>query len=202
MGKFKVRFKVEKLELEVEGEKDSVPEVTHALEKQMSSLLTSPALLAGAHPMPDGRPTTPHVIELPTGRKSKRRASSKTQTETQEALPEFRHDPNKWGNPQQAWTTAEKSIWLLFVVKNQSETKELSASAIATLFNKHFRESGAIRRGNVWRDLGKCKSKSPPWVGEDATQDPYRWYLTETGDKVARDLVAKATGAVPATNGA
>src|SRR5438094_327587 len=82
------------------------------------------------------------------------------------------------------------SMWLLFVAKNGSDIQELSAPAITTIFNKHFRQSGAIKQANVSRDLGKYKSKTPPWVGEDAGKDPRTWYLTDEGEKIARGLVA------------
>jgi hypothetical protein len=92
-------------------------------------------------------------------------------------------------------------MWLLFVAKNESGIKELSAAEITAVFNKHFRQSGAIMRHNVSRDLGKCKSKTPPWVGEDASKNPSVWYLTDEGDKIARKLVGEATGSPISVNG-
>src|SRR5262249_27726763 len=112
---------------------------------------------------------------------------------------DFKHDPARWGNPQQTWPTAKKAMWLLFVMENQGAPKELGAAAIADTFNKHFRSAGAIQSFNVTRDLGKAKSKAPPTVGEDTTKSPSSWYLTDEGHKTARSLVAEATGTVAPT---
>jgi len=204
MSKFKVKFQLEKLNLEVEGERASVPEISEAIQKHLSGLLAAPAALAGGSIPGDAGEKATKVIDVSSSRKGRRRFrnSTKTQSDGQAVTVDFKHDPAKWGNPQQTWTTAQKSMWLLFVTKNESGIRELSASGITTLFNKHFRQSGAIIRNNVSRDLGKCKSKVPPWVGEDASKDPSMWYLTDEGDKIARQLVAEATGTAACANGA
>jgi hypothetical protein len=204
MSKFKVRFKVEKLELEIEGEKASVPEITNAVQKHVAGLLAAPAALAGGSTLNDGLEKTAEATDVSLTKKPRRRSqAARSQPGGDKSLVDLKHDPTKWGNPQQTWTTAEKSMWLLFVAKNGSEIQELSAPSITTTFNQHFRQSGAINRANVSRDLGKCKSKIPAWVGEDATKDPRTWYLTGEGEKIARNLVASATGAAAAApNGA
>ncbi len=204
MSKFKVKFKLEKLELEIEGERATVPEVTEALQRHMSSLLLAPAALAGGGTNGGGREKAiTEVLDVTPTRRGKRRSSPRTASKTHpdggETAINFQHDPAKWGNPQQAWSAPKKALWLLFVMKNQANMKEMSSLSIADTFNKHFRSSGAVKAFNLTRDLGTYKSKAPPWVGEDATQTPSKWYLTDEGEKVARKLVEAATGSAPAT---
>lgn len=104
----------------------------------------------------------------------------------------WNHDPAKWGNPLQSWNTASKAIWLLRVVGAEAGITELSAPTIRDTFNRHFRQSGAIRGNNISRDLGKLKTESLPKLGEDTTKDPSVWYLTHEGEKRAMELVAEA----------
>ena len=110
----------------------------------------------------------------------------------------YRHDAEKYGSAKQTWTTAQKAMWLLYVVGESAGQKELSAAVIASTFNQHFKQSGAIQRGNVGRDLGKLKTKTsggkPPGVAEDTTKNPSLWYLTEEGSRTAQGLVGAALG--------
>ena len=85
--------------------------------------------------------------------------------------------------------TVDKAIWLLHVVK-----QELSGSVLVATFNKHFRQAGMITVSNANRDLGRSKSKSPPFVGEDTTKNPPQWFLTEEGTRQANKLVGDALG--------
>jgi hypothetical protein len=199
MSKFKVRFKVEKLELDIEGERQSVPEVTQAIQKHLSSLLMAPAVLAGGNANGGAHEKTiTDAVDITSSRRNKRRPSTRGVTgsggDKQNLAIDFKHNPEQWGNPLQGWSASRKAIWLLFVAKNQFEVKEMSSNVITETFNKHFRSAGAIRSFTVTRDLGKLKSKSPAWVGEDATQTPPAWYLVAEGENVARKLVSEATG--------
>ena len=104
------------------------------------------------------------------------------------------HDPNRWGTPSQNWTTAEKAQWLLHVVSQQTDIREIPSSQIAATFNKHFREAGPIRPQNVARDLGKLKTESPAPVSQDTMKDSKPWFLTQSGKTKAAELVSQGLG--------
>lgn len=70
----------------------------------------------------------------------------------------------------------------------------MSGPTIVATFNKHFRQSGQLTTGNVNRDLGVLKGKSPSQIGEDATKEPSAWFLTTEGKTSARKLVQEALG--------
>lgn len=89
-------------------------------------------------------------------------------------------------------------MWLLNVAANEVDTKEMTANQIADTFNKHFRQAGPIRVGNVSRDLGVKKRHTPALVSEDTTKSPPAWFLTEAGIKQANELAGKARGEVAA----
>lgn len=203
MAKIKVSFRIKELELNIEGERSNVPEVTQALQRQFGALLNAPAAVADSSFQPTTERVITPAVELTPPRKPKRRTQTapKNSGSAEEAAIDFKHDPAKWGNPRQSWTSAQKAAWLLYVVKNQQGINELSGISVTETFNKHFRQSGMIKTHNVNRDLGKYKSKTPPWVGEDATKTPPTWFLTDEGEKEARKLVAEATGTAN-TNGA
>jgi hypothetical protein len=134
-------------------------------------------------------------------KRSSRNGSNSSTTSTsnrrnQAVAIDWRHDPSRWGSPQQMWSTAEKSIWLLYVVKQETETSELPASQIAATFNKHFRQAGQINASQISRDLGRAKNKRPSLVAENTTTTPSAWYLTDTGIKRAEELVNQALGQV------
>ena len=68
---------------------------------------------------------------------------------------------------------------------------------VAGSLNKHFRQAGPIKTGNVNRDLGRLKAAQdgqPPLVSEDTTKNPSCWFLVEAGSKEAQKLVAEALG--------
>jgi hypothetical protein len=68
MAKFKLTLKIQGLELEVEGEREVIPQLTQAVQKQISGMLTAPAVLA------DGKSTVEVKTEPPPpAAKSKRR---------------------------------------------------------------------------------------------------------------------------------
>lgn len=80
---------------------------------------------------------------------------------------------------------------MIYVLAEQGEAKEFSASVIAATFNKHFKSFGTILAQNVLRDLGKEKGKSGA-VNSDASQDPMKWYLLEAGKKQIPSLIEEA----------
>jgi hypothetical protein len=132
-----------------------------------------------------------------SGRQNPQKPSvSSSNGKIQAAAIDWKQDPSKLGAPQQDWTTATKSIWLLYVVSQEASILELTGGEIAATFNKHFRQSGEIKTGQVNRDLGQLKGLKgqPALVAEDTTKTPSAWSLTQEGERRALDLVAEALG--------
>jgi hypothetical protein len=127
------------------------------------------------------------------GRKPAKRNKSNGSPANQAAI-DWTHDPGKWGNPRQEWGPTEKGIWLLYVVANETNAKNLAPGALAATFNKHFSESGPIRASNISRDFKRAKRQTPPAVHNDTTVDPPTWFLTQAGKQLAESLVAQARG--------
>ena len=150
MAKFKVRFKVEKLELEIEGERENLPAITHGLKQHLAGFIQAPAAVIGVE-------EEPLVIEpaITAGnggsgdvrkRKRRNRSSVSGNDDSVGAAVDFRHDGAKWGTPKQDWSTAQKAMWLLYAVAKQTEHKELSYGAVVETFNKHFRQAKEVNK--------------------------------------------------------
>lgn len=200
MAKFKMRFKLTGLEVEIEGDRQDANQLSNAISRQLGGMLSPvtnvAALGSGESPVIDVDAAP--AISSGSGSRPKRRSTSKGNrgggVEPSEAV-DFRNDISTWGGPKQSWTTANKSLWALHVITQQTDHKELSVGVIAATFNKHFRQSGNVRPSNISRDFGKLKTnKSPAWVNEDTTVDPSKWFLTDEGVKQALLLVAEAKG--------
>jgi hypothetical protein len=191
MGKFKLKFKIKELEFEMEGERESIPVMTHALQHHFTGLL-KPAQIANDSASPAGS-AHPAIEVAPPGNGDDARRSPKPSSRAREKEPtkafDFRHDPSKWGSPKQSWTAGQKIIWLLYVILQQSGKQALTAGMIASTFNKHFREAGMLKPKNIYRDLDILKMKSPSPVGEDTTKARPEWFLVEEGKKQGAQLV-------------
>lgn len=202
MAKFKVRLKITGLELEMEGSREDVPQLAESIQSQVSALMNpTGALIEGQ--------TSPTTItppdSQPTSSTKKKRRTKRSSTATNgepgaqakksaQAAKDFVHDTDSWGTPMQSWSTAQKAMWLLYVIEKQAAVKELSDNEIAETFNKHFRQAGAISRGNVYSQLGKLKTQQPTPLGQNTVDKPNRWYLNASGSKLAEQLVAEARG--------
>jgi hypothetical protein len=194
MAKFKIKMKLTGLELDIEGSKEDIPLIAANLGQQLTGLLGPAAAIAsGTDPSSPRAPTLAPLPMVDEVKKRKKRATSARSADAQSDATvtpiDFRHDPAKFGTPKQSWKTSDKAVWLLHVVG-----KDSSGAVIAATFNKHFRQAGTITVGNSNRDLGRLKSKSPAVVGEDTTQTPPRWFLTEEGSRQALKLVGDALG--------
>jgi hypothetical protein len=157
MSRFKVRLKLQGFELEVEGSRDDIPLVTANVGQQMAALLAPSAqIVEGELAVPSSNGSQSSIPSNEVS-KTKRRRRVPVQTNGQKPADvqaiDWKHDSARWGSPIQNWNTLKKSIWTLYVVSNAVQVKELTAAQIATTFNKHFRQSGAIRTGHVSRDL-------------------------------------------------
>lgn len=195
MAKFKIKMKLSGLELDIEGSKEDIPLIAANLGQQLTGLLAPAAAIVSGEDA-SGNPPPPPSAPLQVVEEVKRRKKRTTTARSTDKVPEttnapidFRHDPAKFGAPKQSWTTSDKAIWLLQVVDT-----EMSGAVIVATFNKHFRQAGLIKVGNTNRDLGRLKSKSPAVVGEDTTQNPTKWFLTEEGKRQALKLIGDALG--------
>lgn len=204
MSKFKVRMKLQGFELEIEGSREDVPLIAQNLSQQLSGLMAPTGAIIEGETVEPARVAAvlspsadqPSASSQAKRKPRKRSSAAKPANDVAETVINWRHDSAKYGSPKQVWATSDKALWLLYVVKSETDNTELSGSQIADTFNKHFRQAGTIRNFNVNRDLGKLKvGKGASLVGEDTTKNPSRWFLTEAGEKKAQELVGQALGA-------
>lgn len=201
MAKFKVKLKLQGLEIEIEGSKEDIPGITHNLGQQLTGILAPAGAIVADDSYGQIPPATVAASVAPESkRKPRRRSPSASQvtdvTDKADQAIDWRNDTSKFGTPKQGWKTSDKSLWLIHAVGEQTGTKELSGASIAATFNKHFRQAGTIKVGNVNRDLGRLKVKKngPAVVSEDTTKTPAAWFLTEEGQRAAQKLVGEALG--------
>lgn len=199
MSKFRIKMKLQGLELEIEGSREDASLIGKSLAQQFASLVQPAEAILSPSANPEAHRQTIDVTpNLPSStprkmRKKRSVSSATSEAESGNAI-EFNHDPTSYGNPSQEWKTADKAIWLLYVLKLSGGPEDFSSKSIFDTFNKHFRQSGTITTSNVTRDLGKLKTKKPAPLGENTNKDPSTWYLTDAGIQQAILLVAKATG--------
>ena len=207
MAKFKMKMKLQGFELEIEGEREDIPLIAQNLGEQFSGLLAPAANIAEgevprkqvsnnatAIPVPEAKPIRKRKRQSSTSRGG----SNGTSSESKNIL-NWEHNPERWGNPLQTWTTAEKAIWLIYVVEQELNTTSLPASQITATFNHHFKQAKTVHPPNVTRDLGRLKSGANSDVGEDSTKSPSEWFLTTAGKKKVEALIAAALGKPEAT---
>lgn len=210
MSKFRIKLKLQGLELDVEGSREDAPLMAQRLSQQFVGLIQPAAQLVtgdegseGAMP-PAGRiaeVADPMSTRAPQRRGRRKRATTgATQVGTNGSSPIgeepllWRHDTEAWGAPQQSWTTAQKAIWLIFVAGQNTETKDLSSAQITNTFNRHFKSAGQVLKHNVTRDLSKLKGRRGSVISEDTTGETPVWFLTNTGGEYAKRLVVEAKG--------
>ncbi len=205
MSKFKLKMKLQGLELEIEGSREDASLMSDNIGQQIAGLLRPVSnIIDGETESHASSSPSPTIISLPTGgsnRKPHRRrqgASSSSSNDATAPVIDFKHAPEKFGNPKQQWKTAQKASWLLYVVQETTGANELTTKSIVDTFNKHFRQFGKITTSNVTRDLGKLRFVTPTPIGEDTTKTPSTWYLTDEGRKQAQASVADALGQIQA----
>lgn len=205
MSKFKIRMKLQGFELEIEGSREDMPLIAENLGQQFVGLLQPAGAIIEGESLElnkQNRPATDYLEKGSGSAVAKRKPRKRTATaastgeELGEEAVDWKHDSSKYGTPKQDWSTADKSVWLLYVVKAETGQAELSATRITKTFNKHFRQAKQILNFNVQRDLGKLKVKkgAATLVGEDTTKSPAGWFLTESGEKKALELIQSALG--------
>lgn len=201
-------FEITGLKLKIKGDSADASGKVAELQRQVQSLMSTINSLAqqGTRvlPPPDNAPSSAKLLEAGpeqtssdnnvssngTRRRQPRKNTSLGPRHKADAI-DFKHDADQYGFPKQNWATAQKAMWMIYVLSQQGEAKEFSASVIAATFNKHFKSFGMILAQNVLRDLGKEKGKSGA-VNSDASQDPMKWYLLEAGKKQIPALIEDA----------
>ncbi len=200
MSKIKFKVKLTGLEIEFEGTKDELRQVSSGLGQQLTGLI-QPNL--GDTPDDNNKNNTSQttvdgsaeiiasqIKGKKIGRKNKNNSSGIKAEKTTAKVVQFKNDPNAYGAPTQKWIALEKALWTLYVVEAQASISELSAGDISETFNAHFRQLGPIRASNVSRDLGKKKAGADALVGENVAAVPNTWYLMEAGKKFVQNLIA------------
>jgi hypothetical protein len=205
MSKLEIEFELTGLKLKIKGDSDEVSGKVADLQRQVQGMMATISAMAqegvaALPPAPDNgasakllesAPMAPEQNGSRASRKSPARKASGVGSRQRAEAIDFKHDADKYGFPKQNWTTAQKAMWMIYVLGEQGDEKEFSASVIAATFNKHFKSFGTILAQNVLRDLGKEKGKSGA-VNSDASQDPMKWYLLEAGKKQIPSLVEEA----------
>lgn len=119
-NKFKIKLKVTGFELEIEGSREDVPLMAQAVGQQMSGLLT-PASNIVEGEIIENKELPPLPSEAKPKTRKKRSSRQYSQTSTNSTLNgkgkavafDWKHEPLKWGTPQQDWSTAFKDILLV-----------------------------------------------------------------------------------------
>lgn len=205
MAKFRIKFKLQALELEVEGTRDDLPVIQQAITEQFSGLLQPATMLADGEvpkPVPPAfAGSTPAAVQAKaTKRRGRSTGSSNNGNNSGDAAKvalDWQHDASKYGNPLPTWSTQQKAVWLLYILNAEASVPEATAKTLELTFNKHFRTSGQVTQANVGRDLAKLKTprkNEPAWVSQDTTKTPAPFFLLENGTRGAQKLVAEALG--------
>lgn len=195
MATFKVRMKLEGFELEIEGEREDAALITEHIGEQFSSLLKPIDGIVEGKPLEAQPSLDLQAPEPPKKKTTRRRAPSPKKSSPDDQAEfniSFRHSAEKYGNPDQNWKTAQKAMWLIYVLVDMNLGKEFSTRQIVETFNSQFRQMGSITTSNVTRDLGRQRQEKPPTVGEDPTSGESKWYLTEGGTRNVQNLIAEA----------
>jgi hypothetical protein len=186
MAKFRIRLKVQALELEIDGEREDIPALTSAIRQQFSGLVEPAELIADDKQLAEPSKVIEGSATKPGTKPPRKRTRSAVPTDGASASPiEFRHDSTKYGNPLQAWDVTTKLIWLLAVIKGITATNEVSGPQLTATFNKNFKQAGKIHPPHVPRDLGRAKVQNPSPLVEDKGL----WSLTTHGETEAQKLI-------------
>lgn len=199
MSKFKIKMKLQGFELEIEGSREDVPLITQNLAEQFAGLIKPSAAILEGEVLSNSGQTASIGIQQSASQVPKKRAKRtltvKADSSTNgQSVIDWKHNSEKYGMPNQNWSASNKYLWTLYVIGEETSTKEVPAITIANTFNKHFKQFGALIVNNAKRDMGTLKTKKPSLASEDTTQTPSAWYLTESGSKAAQKLIAESLG--------
>lgn len=207
MQEFSVEFELQglrSLKLRIKGSRDDVAFATKQVGRQVAELLQPAlAIVEGEEPeaprtLPAASDTTADSKPKRPARPRRRRAAGGSTTNgggsDQDAGLTFTHDASRWGNPLGSWKGWEKAVWLLYVVRQQTEHKELTAPQIVRTFNRLFPKAGELAHIHISRDLARRLTPPQMLVTQDASQTPARWGLLDNGVEYAEKLVRQALG--------
>jgi hypothetical protein len=196
MAKRRIKFKLGKIEisgveLEIEDDREQATSAFASLQNQIAGIIqpvVGKALL-GAGQVIDAPPANGAAVSIPRKRRKLTPAGPAKAGEDPEVQTiKFIHDPDKFGNPQQSWSTPNKGIWTLWVVEQATGRKELTISEIVNAFNQHYRQFGIISSSNLSRDMAGLRRRNPPPVGADTNRTPQTWFLHDAGKVLAQRL--------------
>ena len=190
-------MKLQGFELEIEGSREDAALISKQVTNQITGMLDIEGIIEGKAKRTTPNPPLQADESTAPAKPRKKRASGPKYTKEEKAeiaAIAFFHNPENFGNPQQGWTTVQKALWLLYVLKETNLGDSHPGVRLTNTFNEHFKQSGKIATGNVNRDLGKAKSQAPALVGEDKVGKFGNWFLTDTGRQEAQKLVAEARG--------
>jgi hypothetical protein len=201
MSKRRIKFKLGEIkisgvELEIEDDPEHATAAFAAVQNHISNVV-QPAVsraLLGASQVIDAPPVNGQPVGAPAARKRRKLGASGKTGEGGGQPINLVHDPDKFGNPQQGWSTANKGCWLLWVVEQAAGTKELTITEIVNAFNQHYRQFGTITASNLGRDFGTLRKKNPPPVGVDTNRSPQVWFLLDSGKALAERLAKGGDG--------
>ncbi|HEY0796774.1 MAG TPA: hypothetical protein VGD64_13450 [Acidisarcina sp.] len=187
MAKFRIRLKLQALELEIDGEREDIAAISAAVQQQFAGLVQPSEAIAEGHKELASSSSTTIEGETKgrtrTGGKKRSSRSASTDSSGNTAI-DFRHDSARFGSPQQGWSVAQKCVWLLYVLTSTG-SGEATAQQLTATFNAQFKAAGKLHPPNVTRDLSRAKVGNPAPLGEDKG----KWFLTEEGKRQAEELV-------------
>jgi hypothetical protein len=185
LANFKISIVVKELSINVEGDREIVPEIASNVAQQVTGVLQPAGLLEAPK---DGHNSNPVVtVAVSPARRTRGRRSMSTSAGGGNGTIDWNHDPAKWGTPVQEWKNWQKIMWLLLVVAADAGKPEgLTTSEMAAIYKQKFFSTGVLTKGNIPRDL---KGRTD-YFGE--VDD--RWHLKESGKAEAAKLVAEAKG--------
>lgn len=196
MSKFKIKMKLQGLELEIEGARDDMRLISQNLGQQMAGMLQPAGAIIEGDALHSPASNDRALIEESVRKKPRKRRQAGTNngdgSDASSAI-DWKHDSAKYGTPSQDWTATKKAMWLLYVANAETNHAELPSKVIADTFNKHFRPAGLVQAFNITRDLGKLRVKKggPAPVGEDTTKNPSGWFLTDEGRKQVQKIISE-----------
>ena len=191
-------MKLQGFELEVEGSREDAALISNQVGKQIAGMIDVQDIIEGEASEKNSAVEQPPILNASPAKPPRKKRSSgpsytKEDKEANKAI-SYSHDPEKYGNPSQNWKVLQKAIWLLYVLKEESLGDKHTGLRLVNTFNEHFKQSGKITTSNVNRDFGRAKSKQPPILGEDKVGKLGEWFLTDSGIRMAQELIAEALG--------
>src|SRR5690606_38102695 len=113
-SRFKMKIKLQGLEVEIEGVREDASLITKNLGGQISGMLQPVTqIINGATDAPQGPDTIdPQIIDNSPKKSRKKRSPSAASpgNKDESAALDFSTNPEKFGAPRHAWKTAEKAI--------------------------------------------------------------------------------------------